>query len=854
MKTIPLLLALVLPATLLATGQQVRFALTMHCETSGGGGTTGIPFTPNFMGLSTTTVTYVQWREALINFAKQCHARGLPWQYQSDYNFLEGVRRFEVNGGITGTQIMNGTWSDASLSAYTFGGVTTSTNTGGKNVLKYLHEDLGVNLDPHSHESNPSYNYADVAWLIDVGCDTDATQVVGGHVYVTTSSKYQNWPKFIGGLTAATHTVSGSPYVWTPHLMMGGGGDTHRDDPHCTGLWKPLDANNYFTDGGSLAVIGHWEQDFFEIDRLLRSLEDNSLPHNNKLWTCGRVVNHRDLMTTGYLAIKVPAILNTIQEWRDAGRFQVKTFEDIYSEWTTTYVSASSLYLRPMDNISFSLNWQEFCYTGQSNNELRTLLNHHESQRVPVDVFLTTWQTDILESQAPELLGRLLSSRWVNVAYHIRAPKPYAYDSTKTIVWRSYTSADVATYESSQLDMVTGQPVSGVSGGFAKLTSLYGSTPRLVGPNASDSNARSTVLPYFYTAGVRLIVQHDSNNAVNFGTMWNSGTQSMNVRPESYDWRLIETFDTSKATQPISNTLDDAITNAHNASGAQSPYFVGVKLHDNDLIATESAWNKIYMLGKRTPNWDPYTQYNPDNSLRWATPLSAGEPDRRRAIYTGIVTSAAARRTTLNLMDGRDMLSMLGEEAARPIGLSATEVVEGSPVGSTIAEITGGGAESGLRCTYALVSGTGSDDNAAFTVSGSSLLNAVVLSSSQPVRHLRLRWTDGGGNTEERALTIVVARADDDGDGFSETDEIAAGTNPRDSSSRLAVSSSGLSGNSMTINWSSVIGKTYHIDWSSDLSAWTTVPGTQITATSTTTSETVSNATGAQMFFRVVSE
>lgn len=848
MKSLLLSLHLLLPLPLWATGQQVRFALTMHSETTGGGGTSGIPFTPNFTSVSTTTLTYVQWREALIHFAKQCQARNLSWQFQSDYNFLEGVRRFEVRGGLTGAQIMNGTYSNAALSAYTYGGGTTSTSTGGKNVLKYLHENLGVNLDPHSHETNPAYNYADVAWLIDVGCDTDVTQVVGGHVCDPSSSKFQNWPKFISGLDAATFTVNGSPYRWTPHLLMGGGGDTHRDDPHVSGLWKPLDANNFFTHGGTLAAVGNWEQDLFETDRLLRMLEDDSLPHQNKLWTCGRVVNHRDLLTTGYLATVAPAILDTIQRWRDAGRFQVKTFEDLYAEWQGTYLSAPSLHVRPENNVSFSLNWQDFCYTKRSADDLRTLLNHHESQRIPVDVFLTTWQTDILEAEAPELLGRLCGSRWVHLAYHVRAPKPYAYNGNTSYVWRGYTSGDVATYETSRLDMVTGQPDSGASGGFGKLASLYGAAPRLVGPNASDANARTTVLPYFATAGVRMIVQHDDNNAVNFGTTWNAGTQSMNVRPESYDWRLIETFDPSRSTQTPANTLDEAVANGRAASGARAPYFVGVKLHDNDLIATESAWNKIYMLDKRSPDWAPANQAN------WAVELGAGERDRRRAIYTGIVSAAAGQRTSLNPLDGRDILSMLGEEAARPVGLSFTEVVEGAPAGTVLAEIIGGGVESGMLCSYTLVGGSGSDDNASFTISGSTLRNAGVLSAAQPVRRLRIRWTDGGGNTGERALTLVVAKADDDGDGFTESAEIAAGTDPRDVASRLTVNSWGLGSASVTINWSSVIGKTYHVEGSSDLSAWNEVTGTRVTAIDVLTSTSVSSGTGTSRFYRVVVE
>jgi len=836
---------LLFPPMLRATGQQVRFALVVHSETKGGG-SGGIPITPDFTSLSTPKLTYVQWREALINFARQCRDRSLSWQFQSDYNFLEGVYRYEVFGraGFDAT-LTNGTYTDPSLAAYTYSGTTAVTHTGGKNLIKYLHENLGVNLDPHSHETNPSYNYADVAWLIDVACDTEVTRVVGGHVYLPSSSKYQNWPKFTGGLTAAGSSHGG--YVWTPHLLMGAGGDTHKEDPHLSGLWRPQDANHFFTDApsNSLAAIGHWEQDFFETDRLLRALEDNTLPHQNRLWTCGRVINHRDMVQPNYLKNSVPALLDTIKLWSDSGRFQVKTLEDTYTEWQSAPCNGqSSLYLRPEDNLSFSLNWQDFCYTGQSNRELRTLLNHHENLGVPVDVFLTTWQTDILESQAPELLGRLLSSRWVNPAYHIRAPKPYA----NGVTWRSYTSADVAAYEASQLSLTTGQPNPGVSGGFAKLTSLCGTAPRLVGPNA-DATAKAAVYPYFGSAGVRMIVQHDSNAAVNFGTTAVTGTTSLNVRPESYDWRLIETFEPSRATGPVSSSLDQALGNAHTASGVVAPYFTNIKLHDNDLFATGSAWVAIYVNSKRPskPDWDF------SNPSLWAAPLTRSESEKRRSFYTTQVTQAAARRPSLNTMDGRDMLSMLGEDAPRPIGLSRTEIPETATAGTLLAEITGGGIESGLRCTYDLVSGAGSEDNADFTIVGSSLKAARALTRDQPVRHLRIRWTDGGANSGTRALTLTVARPDDDGDGYSETQEIAAGTDPRDPLSRLNILSSGLNGHTFTLTWASVPGKTYHLESSSNLDTWSPI-GSTTTATADSASLSVSGLEATQLFFRVVPE
>ena len=422
------LLVLALSSLLPATGQQVRFALAVHSEAPGGGGTSGVPLTPDFR--LEAEATYLTWRAAILQFAQECADREIDWQFQSDWNFLEGVVRFETAEGAGYTPAMQS---------------LMNATTSGLNVMKYLREVRQVNLDPHSHETH-GYNYSDVAYLIDVKCDTTPTLVVGGHVYDPTAIPgYQNWPKFLThpmGLKAKVYAATN--YRWRPVLLMGGGTVAHESDPHVAGLWRPQDEHHYFTHSPSqtIAAVGNWEQDFHETDRLLSLLEDGTLPHGNKLWTVGRVLNHRDLVQPDYIDNVAIPILDTIEAWRDAGRFQTKTFEAIYNEWIAApYLGASSLYERPLDNVTFSLNWQDFCYTNTSHADLRTLLNHHESARVPVDVFLTTWQTDILEQEAPELLGRLLSSRWVNLCYHVRAPKPYANGYT----WRTVTDADIAT-------------------------------------------------------------------------------------------------------------------------------------------------------------------------------------------------------------------------------------------------------------------------------------------------------------------------------------------------------------------------------------------------------------------------
>lgn len=828
---------------------QIRYAIVVHSEQPGGGGSSGVPVTPNFNATSPAAkATYVQWREAILSFAALCAARNLPWQFQTDLNFAEGVARYEVAGGAAyDAAIANGT--------YTYNTTTgeKSTNTDGVNVVKYLHDHYGVNLDPHSHESSSivPYNYADVAYQIDVKLNTDITGVVGGHVYDPASNGYQDWPKFIedrdgngvkDGLACLKFAAVAPGYRWKPVLLMGAGSLAHSADLHLSGLWRPQDASHFTTPStGDIAAIGNWEQDLHDQHRFLRLIEAGTLPDDvTKLWTLGRVFNHRDFVQTGYLNGTAVALLDTIKHWRDAGRFQVQTLQATYDEWTREpFNETSSLYQRPADNLSFSLNWQDFAYPDKSIAELGALLNHHEAQRVPVDVFLTTWQTDLIESLAPDLLGRLQSSAWVSMAYHVRPPKPYAsdYDWFTSTYGRSMSAADIQTYEEHGLDLTSGEPT-GSSGGFAKLTNLMGYAPRVVGAGSSGTVA-AIVHQYFAGAGAAMLVEH-SNNAINFGEM----LDGMYLRPESYDWKLIETY---RGDSGSVWTIDEALARAHASTGNQTPWFVGVKLHDNDLFSEQSAWSYVYL-----PLTLPRTSWNPS-----AKPAELSETTRssRRSFYLSLVTDAASRRSSMNVVNVRDTLSLLGEAEPRPIGLSFTEVDEAQPAGTILAEINGGGVESGVECQYSLVSGTGAEDNAAFSLNGPYLIAARALDcEATPALHFRLRWTDSGGNSGERAMTLVlrnVTTDDDDGDGFTEAQEVLAGTDPRDAASHFAATSVRLAAGQVTVEWASVTGKQYRLQWSNDLTSWFDITGTLVTATTASTSLTLAPSGSEREFYRV---
>lgn len=820
MKTLLATLALVLSAlSAMSQGPQVYFSIAVHSEEPRIGSAT-VPATPNFSTVS--KATYVQWRDAILAFAQLCATRNLPWSFQSDWNFLEGVRRFETPTGAA---------YDATLMA----------NTAGKNVVRYLNENLGVTLDPHSHE-NSGYNYADVAWLL-TQLGVTPTGVVGGHVY--TGTGYQEWPKFVEdplGLLCEKYSATG--YRWKPVVMMGGATVNHANDPHGSGIWRPSHTagttisskEQYFTHNpaGQIAAMGHWDQDFHANDQFLRKLEAGIIPHGGKLWTLSRVLNHRDMVQPGFLTSIMPAQLDTIRRWRDAGRVTVAQYASVYAAWNGT----NSLYRRSEDNVGFSLNWQDFSYPTNSAAELRTLLNAHEAAGVPVDVFFTTWQTDVIEAQAPELIGRLQSSSRVTMGYHVRAPKPYAsqYGSANwftTLMGRAINATDIQNYEEHGLDLNTGLPT-GNEGGYLKLTRLMAYAPRIVGANASASMG-SLVHSYFDGAGAAMVVEHRSS-AINLGERRNG----MYLRPESYDWILIEHL---RGDAGATSTLTNALSRARSAANVISPYFVGIKLHDNDLFANQSAWTYIYT---------PASRPRPYNSTAKAGLLAESEMSRRRAFYLNLVAEAASRQNELNIVSVRDSLSLLREKEVRPVGLSLTEVDEDAAAGTVLAEISGGGIESGVACDYQIEAfGDGAD----FSINGASLVAVRALDyETDFVKTLRMRWTDGGGNTGTRDLTLVlrnVTTDDDDGDGMTEAEEGVAGTDPRNADSRLAVAQVVRNDIQMTVSWSSVSGKTYRIQSSADLSVWNDVTGSEVTATSSATSRVIAGLPGERQFYRV---
>ena len=95
--------------------------------------------------------------------------------------------------------------------------------------------------------------------------------------------------------------------------------------------------------------------------------------------------------------------------------------------------------------------------------------------------------------------------------------------------------------------------------------------------------------------------------------------------------------------------VESALAQAPLAEGARAPYFVGVKMHDNDFFAEDSAWLTVYLNGgRRTPPW---------NTALRSPLLSAAQMAARWALWEGTVREVAARRLpVVNLLGLQSML------------------------------------------------------------------------------------------------------------------------------------------------------------------------------------------------------
>ncbi len=298
----------------------------------------------------------------------------------------------------------------------------------------------------------------------------------------------------------------------------------------------------------------------------------------------------------------------------------------------------------PRECVMFSINVQDFAHPEESVTTLRRIAAIHARYQVPVDFYLTTTMADVLEAQAPDLISLLRTSDIVSGSYHVRPPSPY-YTKFDWLGLRQMTAAQqhetIWSYETHGLDLATGKTTDR-PGGYQKLKELLGYAPVAVSAQ-SDAELGSIANAVFKELGARMFAVH--GRPPNFGDR----RDGVPLRPELVDLKLFQ-----HPGEDAGKLIDDALAEAHRVPGARAPYFVGVKMHDNDFIAERSAWLNAFMDRNRRPPWD----------LSHAAGLKS-EADRAAQwrLYESAVAYVASQRARLTALNAPKVLAMLDPEA-----------------------------------------------------------------------------------------------------------------------------------------------------------------------------------------------
>ncbi len=262
----------------------------------------------------TTYSYYKAKRDLLVQIANMVQSKGVVWSFQNDWKFLQGVIMFDTGSVVS--------------------------NTNGKNLIKWMTEDMGIFCDPHSHESN-GYNYADVAYLHQQ-LGITPTKIVGGFLYDTVVNG-NNWENFEMGQFGRMYPS----YFWQPDILWGSGTQNHLNDPYPLGIWKPKSMAEYYVHDTSkhMVVIGHGCDNHITdtsnityntstVRNIVNAITSGGLPDTG-IYPAYSIFNVGDLNASRI--IKITQFIDSVASMVSSGRVQWKSLTEIYNIWNGAY-------------------------------------------------------------------------------------------------------------------------------------------------------------------------------------------------------------------------------------------------------------------------------------------------------------------------------------------------------------------------------------------------------------------------------------------------------------------------------------------------------------------------------------
>ena len=178
--------------------------------------------------------TYLEYRADLVQRVSLLHEHGASLNWQSDHAVLRAMANHEQT-------------ADLEL-------------TGGKPLLQWMTEEMGVVVDPHGHLT--AYNMADLAYLIEQ-LGVEPSGVVGGFQLITcgeTSDEvaYVDWESVIELEDGVIHGRVFPDALWTPTVLAQPAMIGHTLDEFSSGVWRPGAEEDFIVHqpSGDLITVG----------------------------------------------------------------------------------------------------------------------------------------------------------------------------------------------------------------------------------------------------------------------------------------------------------------------------------------------------------------------------------------------------------------------------------------------------------------------------------------------------------------------------------------------------------------------------------------------------------------------
>jgi len=272
------------------------------------------PLYPNFID---NKKEYVHYRNRILKLSKVLNENKIPWSLQTEWNFLEGVLKYEVREKNT----------------------PLLSKTDGLNIISYLKK-RGVEIDPSSSEDY-GYNYADIAYLIHE-CGEEPASVVARHTLNPKDNISQSWIRFIEGIYGKKY---GSKAFFQPKILTGTDIYKRENEIVSSCVWRPKSKDDFFADNpiGNLMVVGQYGKDMLSLKNLLSKIQSGELP-NGKMYTTCIFIDDNNLDKDMNFNLLISNSIKPLVKMREQGLIQLVYLEDVPKIWKERYNEEGFVY------------------------------------------------------------------------------------------------------------------------------------------------------------------------------------------------------------------------------------------------------------------------------------------------------------------------------------------------------------------------------------------------------------------------------------------------------------------------------------------------------------------------------